>query len=358
MAKLARFFQKIFASNAGNNELSEYGSFQASPPGNLYSGSTITPDIVQNLSNFEGGQYDAVGGSYSPTIQDHNSLFWLQTRQQAYLFQEGIAEWDAETIYFTNSFVKSGSILYVSLQDNNTNHAITDGAWWYAFFIPPTVQRFITGSGTYTLPTTPRKPSYIRIKICGGGGGGSGAGSGTSGGTGGSGGESNFGSLMLRALGGTGGSSTSVGLGGPTNTSGGIVVFSTNGQNGEPGIGGNVGSTVISLEIKGGNGGSSFFGGAGQGGIYNIIAGSAVVNSGSAGGGGGGIVEDIISPNVFCGNGGGAGGYLDVIITNPDSTYDYEIGPGGLGGAVGSGGYIRVGGAGADGIIIVEEYYQ
>jgi hypothetical protein len=130
MSNLLRYTQQIFASLAGNNQLSEYGSFIASPPGNLYNGSTITPAIVQQLSNYLEGLYAATGGAYSPTIQDHNSLFYLLSYQIAYLLQKGIPEWDAGTTYFINDFVKVGEKIYISLQNTNLNHLVTDTAWW------------------------------------------------------------------------------------------------------------------------------------------------------------------------------------------------------------------------------------
>jgi len=131
MSQLTRYTQKVFASTAGSNQLSEYGSFIASPPGNLYSGSTITPAIVQQLSNFLDGQYAAVGGSYSPTIQDHNSLFYLLSYQSAYVLQSGIPEWDSGTTYYIGNMVRDNSgIVYVSLTDSNLNNNITDASKW------------------------------------------------------------------------------------------------------------------------------------------------------------------------------------------------------------------------------------
>ena len=130
MSNLLRYTQQIFASLAGNNQLSEYGSFIASPPGNLYNGSTITPAIVQQLSNYLEGLYAATGGAYSPTIQDHNSLFYLLSYQIAYLLQKGIPEWDPGTTYYINDFVKVGEQLYISLQNTNLNHLVTDNSWW------------------------------------------------------------------------------------------------------------------------------------------------------------------------------------------------------------------------------------
>ena len=55
------------------------------------------------------------------------------------------------------------------------------------------------------------------------------------------------------------------------------------------------------------------------------------------------------------GCGGGAGGYVDAIINNPNSTYTYTVGVGGSGGAGGTNG--SNGGTGSAGYIEVTEYY-
>ena len=70
MAGLQRYTQKQFGINAGPTQMGQFGSRIASPPGNLYSGSTITPDIIQSLSNFLEGSYASLGGAYSPLLQD------------------------------------------------------------------------------------------------------------------------------------------------------------------------------------------------------------------------------------------------------------------------------------------------
>lgn len=81
-------------------------------------------------------------------------------------------------------------------------------------FSSPTIQRFTSGSGTYT---TPANVKYIRVKMIGGGGGGAGIGTSNTGGTGGTGGNTLFqvfggGSTILQANGGSGGlNSSSIG---------------------------------------------------------------------------------------------------------------------------------------------------
>jgi hypothetical protein len=55
--------------------------------------------------------------------------------------------------------------------------------------------------------------------------------------------------------------------------------------------------------------------------------------------------------------GGASGGCFDVIIDAPAATYTYTIGTGGAGG-IGTGTNPATGGAGAAGVVIVEEHYN
>jgi hypothetical protein len=76
------------------------------------------------------------------------------------------------------------------LFDNGSWGSITQGS-----VTAPSIQKFTSGSGTYTTPTG---VLYLRVRMAGGGGGGSGSGS-ASYGTGGNGGNSTFGSSFLTA---------------------------------------------------------------------------------------------------------------------------------------------------------------
>ncbi len=186
-----------------------------------------------------------------------------------------------------------------------------------------TVQRFLSGSGTYT---TPANAKYLIVKIVGGG--------------------STGGSVAADPI--TGAASTFVGTGvnmtaGP-GTSG--------GSGGVPGIGG--GSTGGDINLAGGDGGAgnnnttttsglggaSFFGGGG-GSARNNEAG---LNARVPGSGGGGAAT---GSNARAG--GGAGGYCEKLITSPAASYSYVVGAGGTG--------VANAGNGANGIVIVEEYY-
>lgn len=132
MARLARYTQQLFASTAGVNQIAEFGAFAAGSPGNTYSGSTITPAIIQTLANYLQGWFAAVEGAYSPAIEDMNALFYLGFYQLCYGYQAGVPEWDSATTYYTGSIVQSSGVMYVSIVDTNLNQAITDSTKWFS----------------------------------------------------------------------------------------------------------------------------------------------------------------------------------------------------------------------------------
>lgn len=222
----------------------------------------------------------------------------------------------------------------------------------------PTRQVFTSGSGTYTLPTFP-SPTYIKVKMVGGGGGGGGGGrQGNVGGHGGTGGNTTFGTSLLVCNGGQGGladlsngnTPTLIGGTATINPPATGIAFT-----GAPAQGGMFASAA-SVYCLPGVGGSSPFGGAGGGQGYfqgGYGAENAIPNTGSGGGGGsnsgaGGGVE-------YGGSGGTAGGYIEATIQNPAASYSYSIGAGGTAGSHTEGG---PGGIGGSGIIIVDEYYE
>lgn len=205
----------------------------------------------------------------------------------------------------------------------------------WATFTVPTVQRFTSGSGTYT---TPANVKWIRIKMVGGGGGGGGgASSGATDGT--NGGNTTWDSTLLVANGGAKGlkDGGNGGAGGTTsNTAGPTIIQSFTGGAGHD----------AQISVSGG----FLSGGVGGGTPFGFSGGSVSANSGQGGRGG------YASGAVNSGAGGGSGGYIEAIISSPASSYSYAVGAGGTAGAGGSGGGNAY--AGAAGIIIVEEYYQ
>jgi hypothetical protein len=213
-------------------------------------------------------------------------------------------------------------------------------------FAAPTIQKFLTGSGTYTTPTSP-VPLYIKVKMIAGGGGG--AGGGTTMGQAGNGVASSFGGTLLVASPGLGGNSSGLGgVGGTTSITGGAYGTGVTG-----GTGGGYTNAGIALDTNtGSNGANSPFGGAGLNGPVVAVGGSAIANSGSGAAGG----PSNATTNGVGAPGGGAGGYIDAFIPSPSATYAYSVGIGGTAGTAGTGGFN--GGVGGSGYIEVTEYYQ
>lgn len=268
--------------------------------------SLVNQSSLSLTLNFNGGSpfADASGTSYS-TIYPHQTLqIKLQTAATA------PGTW----------IVATNNVAGVSL-------------------IQPTVQKFLSGSGTYT---TPANVAYIVVEMVGGGGGGSGSGSTNP--NGGTGGNTTFGSSLLIANGGSGVFDASVG-GTATVNSPAIQIAAVQGGQG-------FGATTIpsTVNAPGGIGASSPFGGAGAG-VPGAGGIAAIPNTGSGGGGGG-----TAGVAVNSGAGGGAGGYLRATITNPSLTYSYAVGAAGVAGTAGTNG--TAGAAGGSGVIIVTEYYN
>lgn len=101
MAKIARKTQKIFGKNAPQNQITTFGSIKDGTP--VYS-----QDVGElQTTAFESGWSAAVTDDYAPYRQDRNAVDRVVTEQLAYLFQEGIPEWDSGTTYYSGSLVKS-----------------------------------------------------------------------------------------------------------------------------------------------------------------------------------------------------------------------------------------------------------
>lgn len=180
MARLTRVHQKVFASNASNNGV--FGSLQAGNP-------TTSNDVatLQSLSAFENGWDDAAySGDKLPPLEEFQGIQYGISYQQAYMLQEGIAEWEASTPYYKGSLAKtiSGSSfkLYCSLADNNTGNVVTNTTYWRlvmdsdaGYFIlndnntatgnntftgTNTYSNYIYRKGTFTLGTAPSAENY------------------------------------------------------------------------------------------------------------------------------------------------------------------------------------------------------
>lgn len=246
-----------------------------------------------------------------------------------------------------NMTAVSGGVVYTDSDSMEVTSAGTSGQYLksngssapsFASFTAPTIQKFTSGSGTYT---TPANTLYIRVRMVGGGGGGSGGG--TSAGAGGNGGATTFGSSLLNAGGGLGAAASSYGgAGGSASLGTGPIGTAVGGGEG---AGTSAGTTNI-----GGQGGNSPFFSGGGGSVAGAAGHNGQTNTGGGGAGGGS------SSSTNSGAGGGSGGAIDALISSPSATYSYAVGSGGSAGTAGTNG--TAGGAGAAGYIEVTEYYQ
>lgn len=159
--KITRVNQKIFASSAASTELGKFGSLAAGNPE-----TTADPSEIQSLQNFLDGWFSAVIGNNSPAIEDMNSLFYLSFRQIAYILQQGIAEWNAETEYHEGSWASdSNGNLYFSKINNNLNNILTDENSWAPIGdgIIKNKGHLLSSNGTKSLSVPPGQDNDLII---------------------------------------------------------------------------------------------------------------------------------------------------------------------------------------------------
>lgn len=130
MTKIERKTQKIFAGNADTDELAVFGS--------MISGTPVYNDDIEALQSeaYTEGWKAAVAANEAPFMEEMNAVQYGFSKQLAYLFQQGIAEWDAGTTYYLNSFCQVGGVIYKSKLDENINHSPgddTEEMYWTPF---------------------------------------------------------------------------------------------------------------------------------------------------------------------------------------------------------------------------------
>ena len=133
--------------------------------------------------------------------------------------------------------------------------------------------------------------------------------------------------------------------GGTVSTSAPVIVI--NAFNGQPGLGGQFVGAATGAQLMGGAGGSNPLG---VGGTATYGGGATAAAQGFGAGGAG--AGNNGTTNTYSASGGASGGYVEAIIPNPISSYSYSVGNFGAGG---TGAGLQVGGAGTQGIIIIEE---
>ena len=166
MAKLSRELQKIFAIDAQSSQVTAFRTAGGVP--------TYTKDVslIQN-TNFTNGWLDEDNsGNVIPYVEDMNGLFYTLSRNIAYLNQVGIPEWINSETYYENALCMYNGVLYISLQDNNTNRQPdTQTTYWTPYASP--VGGSVTGgenTGTGTGVYTSTSSGTMSFKTLVGGG--------------------------------------------------------------------------------------------------------------------------------------------------------------------------------------------
>lgn len=145
---LTRQTQKVFGSNADADQLAVFGTMKTGTP--VYSTDLAT---LQSTAYTEGWS-EAILDDKAPYLEEMNAVQYGLSYQIAYLLQEGVGAYDANTTYSNTSIVKvfdNGKLyFYHSLIDNNIGHSLSDSAYWEA--IPISDTRNIGEIVTSTIP--------------------------------------------------------------------------------------------------------------------------------------------------------------------------------------------------------------
>jgi len=158
---LARVPAKIFAENAPQNVVGQFGSALNGTKVN-----TTDVNIIQGLSAYTTGWSSAVISNRNyPTLEEMNGVMKTMSYQTAYNMQKGVAEWDNQTTYYTGDICKAigSGTLYVSRSDNNIGNPVSNTTYWQEYqgaqtSIPATNYIYtMAGNATYnnlsvTLP--------------------------------------------------------------------------------------------------------------------------------------------------------------------------------------------------------------
>lgn len=122
--KIDRKMMKVFGINSGVEEVAVFGSLSEAVPE-----FSIDPDEIQKLATYEDGWFPAVFGNRSPTIEDRNGLDLVMTYQLAYLLQNGMPEYNGDTLYYKDQLSRDGKNTFISLIDDNDQPVSNRLAW-------------------------------------------------------------------------------------------------------------------------------------------------------------------------------------------------------------------------------------
>lgn len=135
MAKILRKLQKIFALN--NDATQNFGNGVFGSGKNETKQITNDVETLQSLTAWGVGWKDAVlinaaGNPNLPPLEETQAIDYIVTYQLAYIFQEGVPEYNSLTTYFQKSIAKKTTTyeLYGSVTDSNIGNALSDPTNW------------------------------------------------------------------------------------------------------------------------------------------------------------------------------------------------------------------------------------
>lgn len=147
MAKINRVKQEIFANQAGSRQITAFGTAKSETP-------IFTKELnqIQN-NNYLYGWAQALLPDKAPFEEDMNALFYAITRQLAYIFQEGIPEYDPNTEYSLNALVRGtgSNVIYCSVAPENLGNDLNDPNYWVPYITGGTLASYEIGKPEITL---------------------------------------------------------------------------------------------------------------------------------------------------------------------------------------------------------------
>lgn len=137
---MAKILRKTFVQFGSGGPTSSFGQFGSKTAG--FPQTTKDPAVIQQLTAWvDGWQNAVVTANKAPYLEDMNGWCFVMSYMTAYLFQQGIPEWDSATTYYINSVVQANNGQWFnSLQDNNLNNPPPVGAsnaFWTWINPPP-----------------------------------------------------------------------------------------------------------------------------------------------------------------------------------------------------------------------------
>lgn len=163
MSKLPRVTQQLFAGNAQPTDTAAFGTMRTGKP-------TYTSDIAQlmNTPQFLQGWLAAVEEGFAPFMEEMTGVQKVFAQQIAYLFQQGVPEYDAGTTYYKGSLVKVISdtdfVIYSSLIDDNTGNTPTAGAQWKLVYNTADPMQLISNMSQSIDTSTTNYPSNAAVR--------------------------------------------------------------------------------------------------------------------------------------------------------------------------------------------------